>query len=220
MIATFAATAAVNLQPSPSRRAFLSGFGAGAAALGGLSSAQAEPWQPAVKIDDIANIKAPKLGFTRIGADGAPVQLAPQKPMNGPGPEAAANRLLLKLRNGPAEAFGVEPKETESFTTYVRPMSGPQNLGAAMAYVETPIDVDFIWLVDAASGNIVAAKECKDRSRASKLMAPIARGLNVVPYAACDGRSCETAVYKGDKPFKITTENVEIPLTLPMRFDK
>ena len=77
-----------------------------------------------------------------------------------------------------------------------------------------------IWLVDAASGNIVAAKECKDRSRASKLMAPIARGLNVVPYAACDGRSCETAVYKGDKPFKITTENVEIPLTLPMRFDK
>ena len=41
-----------------------------------------------------------------------------------------------------------------------------------------------------------------------------------MPYAACDGRSCETAVYKGDTPFKITTENVEIPLTLPMRFDK
>ena len=203
--------------PSLSRRAV--GLGAGAAALTSLSRAAqaAESWQPAVKIDDVANLKMPSIGFKRIGDD-APA--APQKPMNGPGPEAAANRLLLKLRNGPAEAFGVEPKETESFTTYVRPMSGPQNLGAAMAYVETPIDVDFIWLVDAASGNIVAAKECKDRSRASKLMAPIARGLNVVPYAACDGRSCETAVYKGDKPFKITTENVEIPLTLPMRFDK
>ena len=202
--------------PSLSRRVV--GLGAGAAALTSLSrAASAESWQPAVKIDDVANLKMPSIGFKRIGDD-APA--APQKPMNGPGPEAAANRLLLKLRNGPAEAFGVEPKETESFTTYVRPMSGPQNLGAAMAYVETPIDVDFIWLVDAASGNIVAAKECKDRSRASKLMAPIARGLTVVPYAACDGRSCETAVYKGDTPFKITTENVEIPLTLPMRFDK
>ena len=201
--------------PSLSRRAV--GLGAGAAALTSLSrAASAESWQPAVKIDDVANLKMPSIGFKRIGDD-APA--APQKPMNGPGPEAAANRLLLKLRNGPAEAFGVEPKETESFTTYVRPMSGPQNLGAAMAYVETPIDVDFIWLVDAASGNIVAAKECKDRSRASKLMA---RSREASPWCrtACDGRSCETAVYKGDKPFKITTENVEIPLTLPMRFDK
>ena len=82
--------------PSLSRRAV--GLGAGAAALTSLSrAAQAtESWQPAVKIDDVANLKMPSIGFKRIGD--APA--APQKPMNGPGPEAAANRLLLKLRNG------------------------------------------------------------------------------------------------------------------------
>ena len=67
--------------PSLSRRAV--GLGAGAAALTSLSrAASAESWQPAVKIDDVANLKMPSIGFKRIGDD-APA--APQKPMNGPG---------------------------------------------------------------------------------------------------------------------------------------
>ena len=138
-----------------------------------------------------------------------------QKPMNGPGPEA----WPIGCSSCTAAGRGrVEPKG-RAFA-YVRPMSGPQNLGAAMAYVETPIDVDFIWLVDAASGNIVAAKEYKDRSRASKLMAPI----RARPHRGAVRRVRRPLVrdggVQGRHALQNHDENVEIPLTLPMRFDK